>query len=670
MVKGRTNLEKGFLGLIDKIGKDRTSSIATYRGDIDGLRAIAIIAVVLYHTNHNWIPGGYLGVDVFFVISGFLITRMIENNIALGNFSITAFYERRIRRIFPALFVMVGLVLCAGWFLLIPANLVETAAQANAAILSYANIYFLNQTGYFKPAVDSLLFIHTWSLSVEEQFYLVLPLILIFLAGPLKFGASQRKIALGVLALASLLSAYLFSNGHSNEVFYLPYFRAWELLAGSVLAYLSEIKWAFFHSWLVSLFGVGLILTSYFVSPTSPAIQWLLTIPAVLGSLILIFAGNIPTNLSNNFFEYTPLRFIGKISYSVYLWHWPILLFYRIWIIKVPTLLDNIICIAATFLAGWISWVIIENPIRFGNIFNSRKSLIVFFVAGLTVIISSSVLLQQNKGYPNRIANNSNEMTNDPNIDLMLKRCTANTNQIELTTANLKLCRLPINENLSESADTIIYGDSHARALIPAFAKIAQKIQKPILAITVPGCKPYLIENLPSKKETCFETSKAIEDLIFSKKWVKKIVITSYFMSTPKPLLQPALVDLITRMVNGGKTVYIIGSVPRFNLIDSKQALYIASLRGLSPDILAEPNAKDIRTQVEFEESIIKSLPATIRRKVRFVNIYQVFCNDTHCSPTDDDLSSYYNDNHHLSPEGAYKVMDILEKRIFQQIPK
>src|SRR5215813_12350400 len=294
-----------------------------YRADIDGLRAVAVLSVMAFHMELSHFSGGFVGVDVFFVISGYLISAIVFSEISDGTYSITSFYERRIRRIFPALFGMLIVFSACASLYLFTSEMVNYAKSLLAATASVSNFYFWQHSGYFdSPTSNPLL--HTWSLAVEEQFYILFPL---YLWAVRRFYPKHLKLSVGVLVVASLFASAIVVHFNPITAFYMPYTRAWELLTGTLLA--LGIFPRFSSSWLrnsAALVGMLMIFCSVVTySPTTlfPGLSALL--PCV-GAALIIHAGEGGTTLIGRVLSWRPVVFIGLISYSLYLWHWPVIL--------------------------------------------------------------------------------------------------------------------------------------------------------------------------------------------------------------------------------------------------------------------------------------------------------------------------------------------------------
>jgi peptidoglycan/LPS O-acetylase OafA/YrhL len=341
-----------------------------YRPAIDGLRAMAVLSVFIFHLNHNWLPGGFVGVDIFFVISGFLITSIIYKECQNDSFSVKKFYQRRIARIFPAFFTVALVTLAGAYFFYSPQDLASAGANLAAATLSVANMKFMVQGNYFEISPDAQPFLHYWSLSVEEQFYIFFPLLLLVL---FKYFRKHLVLALGVLCAASFAGSMVMTYFKPVWAFYLLPTRAWELLAGCLLAVVTdhakpspEARWPK----LLSVFGLGLIALSFLLVHEGnhfPGYWALLPVTGAVGVLMPA------RGLSEKWLAALPLVVVGRISYSLYLWHWPVfsLIDYRMYLASEPARLA--LKVGLSFLAAVLSFSLIENPARV--FLNRRKSM-------------------------------------------------------------------------------------------------------------------------------------------------------------------------------------------------------------------------------------------------------------------------------------------------------
>jgi peptidoglycan/LPS O-acetylase OafA/YrhL len=371
----------------------------SYRADIDGLRAIAVLAVIGYHFFPQWVPAGFAGVDVFFVISGYLITGIILEKVEAGRFSLADFYARRIRRIFPALIFVLLAVVAVGWGLLYSDeyNLLGRHIAAGAGFAT--NILLWSETGYFDPAAETKPLLHLWSLGVEEQFYLVWPLVLAFLC---RTPRSRFWAVLGVLG-SSLVACIVMTPGHAVPAFYLPIYRFWELMAGAAFA--VHPQWeartqreADLRAWT----GLAMLLAcAAVISPGVAYPGWRALLP-VVGTSLLVSAG--PQAFVNRaWLSGRVLVFIGLISYPLYLWHWPLLSLLRIANNNAPvTLARGAVLFAVSLLLAWLTYVVIERPVR-----NGRRAATKAVTAGVVMVCVAvaGLVLADRGGLPTREVN-------------------------------------------------------------------------------------------------------------------------------------------------------------------------------------------------------------------------------------------------------------------------
>lgn len=297
-----------------------------YRPDIDGLRAIAVVGVVVFHLEaFSFLPGGFLGVDIFLVISGYLITSVIQKSLDSGSFSLQNFYVRRAKRLLPAFFVVTSATIAASWIILGPAEMSSFSGSLISAILGVSNVYFMVQDSYWAGNASTLPLLHTWSLSVEEQFYLLFPAVLILSATYLS--KTKRLFFFTLLAVASAALALWLSNENTTYAFYLLPTRAWELLVGVIIALLArEMNFHFsrFASGFMTLGGIGLVIFSYFYLGQFIFAPSVLTMVPVAGAALVI-VGGMNENPVSKILSIRPVVGVGLISYSLYLWHYPIL---------------------------------------------------------------------------------------------------------------------------------------------------------------------------------------------------------------------------------------------------------------------------------------------------------------------------------------------------------
>ena len=333
-----------------------------HRTDIDGLRAVAVIAVILFHAGLTQVSGGFAGVDVFFVISGYLITGLILNDIRNGQFSITHFYERRVRRILPALFTLLFLGSVAFYWLLPPEQLLDFGKSLIATVLFSSNVLFWRQTGYFKDPAEMKPLVHTWSLAVEEQFYIFYPLFLLLIS---RYFRKRYHWALLTVFCFSLAWSVWGVHHDRNATFYLAPSRAWELLLGGLLA--TDVVPPLTDRRAANVLGAaGLVLMMFSFVALSKASLFpgLNALYPTIGAALIIYTGSPTATSVSRFLGWKPIVFVGLISYSLYLWHWLLIVFAKYYAVRHLTNWEITGIVAFSFVIATLSWLFVENPFR------------------------------------------------------------------------------------------------------------------------------------------------------------------------------------------------------------------------------------------------------------------------------------------------------------------
>ena len=370
-----------------------------YRRDIDGLRSLAILPVLLFHSGIPGFSGGFVGVDIFFVISGFLIAGIIAREIDGSEFSLVRFYERRARRILPALFAMVAFVLLGASWLYLPGDFESVPRSALMALAFLSNVWFFAKTGYFAGGAETMPLLHCWSLGVEEQFYIGFPLLLWLIA---KYCPQRRVVLLAAAALVSLAWAWWKQTDSDGFAFYMLPPRAWELFAGALLA-VGAVPELRHRAWreAMALAGLGMIAFAVFTYDRHTIFPGLSAIPPVLGSALLLHCA--PGTLAGRVLS---MRFpvaIGLISYSLYLWHWPLIVFTEYARDEKLSGLWSIGVIAASLLAAWVSWRFVERPFRNPQ-HHDRRRIFALSAAGMASLGLAAAAMLPLGGWESRFA--------------------------------------------------------------------------------------------------------------------------------------------------------------------------------------------------------------------------------------------------------------------------
>jgi len=353
-----------------------------YRPEIDGLRAVAVLSVIISHAGLGWIPGGFAGVDVFFVISGFLITSIISRDLRLGRFTFTGFYARRALRILPALFCMSTTVSILAWLTLSPSQIQDLSGSVFFSVLSLSNLYFIDFVDYFAPSSEYVMLLHTWSLGVEEQFYLLFPVIAFvsyrFFGKP-GFWAVVLTLAFGSFAI----SEWGWRNEPQGNYFFSPS-RFWEILIGAVAALWCELRPNKGNDPIAVSGLLALLLTFFTYDDSMLFPSYYALVPTIGTALVLMFGRSATT--TSQLLQYDPLRFIGLISFSAYLWHQPVFVFARLNGYETTSPLIAAVLISIILFLSTLSWHFIEQPFRADRIYTISWRAPTLWISGISLI--------------------------------------------------------------------------------------------------------------------------------------------------------------------------------------------------------------------------------------------------------------------------------------------
>lgn len=463
-----------------------------YRPEIDGLRALAVIAVILFHADYG-ASGGFIGVDVFFVISGFLITSLIWKDLETNRFAFTKFWERRARRIIPALVAVIIATLIAGWFLLLPMDLKELGRAAYYQVFFASNFYYWQHTGYFMKAAKELPLLHTWSLAIEEQFYLITPFLL---WGMFRFRFLRRRTTIIPLLAAGsaasfAISVYFVAHRPATAFYLLPT-RAWELLIGSLVAFLPAISLFQCHRWLrepLCAVGLALVFIPVFTYTHSTPFPGAAALLPCLGTAMVIWANGgtssgVPTSIGKALAT-PPLVFIGLISYSLYLWHLPFLAFSNyLSIFPLPFAYSFFLLMVASVCAV-LSWKFVETPFRTRKLGVSMRSMYFFAGAGLAVVLALGLTFRIMHRFPHHIS------------DYQMQFAKARSDMAYTKSLNTKdiyakrLIRIGV-KNPALHPSLLVWGDSHAMAAQPALDAFLKEKGLSGLVATAAATAPVL----------------------------------------------------------------------------------------------------------------------------------------------------------------------------------
>lgn len=485
-----------------------------YRPEIDGLRAIAILSVVIYHAFPDILPGGFIGVDIFFVISGFLISSIIFSSLERDRFSLFEFYVRRVRRIFPALIFVMLVSLVTGWFVLFNDEYKQLAKHTAAGVAFVQNFILWHESGYFDTSAEAKPLLHLWSLAIEEQFYIFWPLLLAFVW---KRNWSFLKITASIAVASFSVNIYLILRGHQIEAFFLPYSRFWELMVGGVLAYvaLHRPQLISSHKSAQSCLGLALIFAGLFLLNKDRDFPgWWALLPT-LGAFFIISAGPSAW-LSEKLLANKPMVWIGLISYPLYLWHWPILSYLRITYVDISNV-TRLAAIVAGFILAWITYYFIERPIRIKA--NKLKSFIVLTILLAVIGIAAETIYKFDALAKPRLANIGQELLYD-----RTKLGYIDCGDKALQDAGLGYC----SRTSQKQTDAVLIGDSHADDKYFGISKLDQ--DRNWMLIGNHSCPPVLGINVETTVKDCAQKFENVFNWIGQHPEVKTVVL-SYFGS-------------------------------------------------------------------------------------------------------------------------------------------
>lgn len=622
-----------------------------YRADIDGLRAIAVLSVIGFHAFPLWIQGGFIGVDIFFVISGFLISSIIFDNLERDNFSFVEFYSRRINRIFPALLVVPAASFLLGWFVLFPDEYKQLGKHIAGGAGFVSNFILSNESGYFDNSATRKPLLHLWSLGIEEQFYIVWPLLLAFV-----WKRKWRFVTItATIAVASFTFNIYAINTNQAVAFYSPFSRFWELMTGGLLAYISLHKpgLAERRNNAQSIMGCMLIASGLvFLDKARAFPGWWALLP-VMGAFLLISAGP-KAWFNRHVLANKWLVWVGLISYPLYLWHWPLLSFTRIVAGGIPPRVIRIAAILVSIALAWLTYRLVERPIRFGQ--HRGTKVAVLCVLMMTIGYSGFYTHQQD----GLNARNNFEKVQDL---LPLPFENYKYNGCYMGSFHLSHCKIPPN-----NAPTVaIYGDSHAGAHFPGIVELDERNNwlliehnscPPIVGIEIASSSGHRL-NCQRKSEEALSillNTPSIHTVViafYGKKYISDIAYQFHLpgygsIANKAGLFYLGLEAAVNALEQNGKSVIIVIDVPDHPFFP-RDCINRTALFGVN-------NSCELKTSVALESQKglreILSKLAKAHPEVRLYDSFNSFCDKDNCNFENDEML-FYRDPNHLSTRGS-----------------
>jgi len=643
-----------------------------YRPDIDGLRAIAVFIVIFYHYGVWPWTGGFVGVDVFFVISGYLISSIIYPEVIGRRFSILDFYARRIRRIFPALGATLLFAAIAGAIILFPEDLIKFGESLFATALFSSNFEFWREANYFDSSAISKPLLHTWSLAVEEQFYLFFPPLLLAIRWLRRVESAAPILA--TLGAVSLAIAVVVLRTSPTAAFYLLPARAWEPLLGAFLL-TSDLKPP--NALLANLcavmgmIAIGWAALDFTRSTPFPGLSAILPCG---GTALLIFAGSNRSSLVNAILSARPLVVGGLISYSLYLWHWPLLVFATYASSNGITDLSKALLIAASVVLAYASWRFVERPFRGRSAILSRREL--FYAAAISTlgVVALGAILVLTRGLPGRYPKP---------VQVILA---AASDYHEPTNCEqkgqFKICR--VGPTSVKEPDILFWGDSIANSMLPAIASALDRTRQSAYYFELNGCPPLLDINRPSTPDCRefnsnvlrFAVRSKVHTVVLIARWALDAEGTHYgdepgeFVSLQDARNQDptannhqlfllGLTRTVSTLIDARKRIVLMGSIPE---IGRAVPSLLAKEHLLGGVRFSGPTVAEFEDRQRFVRHTMNALHAQFG--VTVLDPASILCKTT-CS-LELNGEPLYSDNHHLSTRGAKLIEPLMLKAISQ----
>jgi len=633
--------------------------MTSYRPDIDGLRAVAVLAVVLNHLSSSLVSGGYVGVDIFFVISGYLITAIISREIGEGRFSFARFYERRARRIFPALLAVLAATLMAGYFLLLPSDYAR-ALQAAVATIFFASNFMLwkEQAGYFET-IDTKLdpLLHMWSLAVEEQFYLLFP---VFLLLGYRYFRQRIAWALAACALVSLSGAAWLAKENSTAAFFLSPLRAWELLAGALLAlgFLPPIGSRMVREAMVAS-GLAAILMACFAYSERTTFPGLTALVPVLGAAAIIYGGTSGPTAAGRMLQWRPIVYLGLISYSLYLWHWPLIVLAQYANGLEPLTPYLAPLFLASLLLASASYHFIEQPFRRGSMGTSRLAL--RSKAGLAFLLSLFCVVGVAKsGFPDRFDAQVVSLDKARSPLIPYDQCSNSSPQAA--------CFLGAPKG---EPSMLLWGDSHLLSYAPVLQEIL--LQGNTRAVFLPylGCAP-LFDAASLYNPACAYSQAEVKNYLVAHPQIKTVLVAAFWSryfrqdgpvkmisDSDKSIVgvaaaQTGLRATLKWLQQNNRAILLIGPVPTY----SKNVPAALALETVTGKKFMRSTSREEKLNNAPFLSVVDEFKTSV--SFQYMSPIDWLCANE-CQVVKDGIS-LYRDAHHLSIHGAIALQQEMSR--------
>ncbi len=641
------------------VAYDRMDSLRSgyqYRSDLDGLRALSVISVILYHFGASWLPGGFTGVDIFFVLSGYLINLIIWRDLLRGDFSLTNFYFRRMCRVLPALLVVILVTLLVAAFFLMPADYVSLGWQALTACFGLSGFYFLNGADYFASSAGFSPLLHTWSLGVEEQFYVLWPIAIWALVGwrgGLKGSVQAARnvvvyFLVFVMISSFLCSLFLIGRGGLTAFYLLPA-RAWEIALGALVVFLpvARSKWL---SEVSSFAGLSLIVVGFFLISSVDSVPAWGVLPSCLGAALIVWP-KTHTSFVAKILSLRPLVAIGLISYSLYLWHWPLRVFFRYYAQWAPpNFLEMLLLGLSLTILSYLSWRYVENRfrVRAKHLGSSRISRLAIGVM-LMMVVGTGAVVVAGEGLPGRLSETArfySQHSGPRAYHDFPEVCSLRPHE------SSPACGLDVVG--VERPRVLLVGDSMADHLISAFHKSYGHWR--LVTATTFGCRPLLVGEIGDNRHCRVFFRDVLERLVREQKFDAILLSASWDESE-----LPSLLKTAEALTMWSERVLVLGPTISYRI---RVPEYLASASLIRRPYRLEEVSSAYSSLHRVDEKAKALFSAS---RVKYHSVLDIVCPEGRCLLTTPENIPLMFDNVHYTEAGGDYVLFSLRSTGFEK---
>ncbi len=655
-------------------GVSRSRADATaYRADIDGLRAVSVLAIIVHHLERSALPGGFVGVDVFFVISGFLVTRKVVEAQRRGAFSFFDFYLGRVRRLAPAFFLMATTTLAAGFILLLPGDMIRLAESAIWATFSLANVFAWARTdeGYFAASSSEMPLLHTWSLGVEEQFYLLWPAALL-LAGAARKPWARSVVLPAIVGVASFGCAEAFNISRQSFAYYMLPARAGELMIGAMLTFASDaskvdtLERRPFLVDLIAVVGFTMLAFSALTFHERTPFPGLLALVPCVGAAAVMFAGEYGSRIVARLLTPRPIVFLGLISYGLYLWHWPILAFIRYFHGTIE-FGPGALAVVAILALATVSYRLVERPARRWRV-QPSKQLGYCLVGPSAALIVAALGIFWTRGMENHVTSlpryRETAAIEAGNTPMYRQRQACLMPVADAHSMDDDHCVIGSEEGTTgkEDSGVLLWGDSHAAHYVPIVSQVAARAGLRVRTASHPTCPPVFGGEYGAGKYRvgCGDFRSLVEKVISSGRFHTVLIGASWGSYYGQPSFRTDLERTLRELNELKIEILILGQTPYFP--DYHRMCDLRGLRLGGIDCRGRRESKHLRRSDanKYLEQLAAARPLR-----HYFDVWGILCPNGKCSPYLDDQPVYF-DGAHLSETGGRligrKILDLADR--------